>query len=357
MINKEETPRSEPIVLEKQGYFYVGGRYDNPTSPRFVVNHMYVEYQIPRDAENKYPVIMVHGGGQLGTNFTGTPDGREGWRDHFLRKGFAVYVVDQPGRGRSRYLESDYGPQDNYAGIEAIQKLFAATKVFNAWPQARLHTQWPGPGTPGDYVFDQYYAQHFPGMANLTQEQVTVPALIALLDKIGPAVLMTHSQSGAHGWPVADARPNLVKAILAIEPNGPPFYDEANVRLDKPWGIARTPLHFSPPANSPEELNPVQETEPQGPDLFKCWQLGTPRRLVRLQNTPVLVLTGEASFRAQYDHCIADFLKRAGVPTDHIKLADLGIRGNGHMMMLEKNSAEIAAVIVEWLDKRVKRQN
>ena len=47
-------------------------------------------------------------------------------------------------------------------------------------------------------------------------------ALIALVDKIGPSILMTHSQGGAFGWPVADARPDKVKAILAIEPNGPP---------------------------------------------------------------------------------------------------------------------------------------
>jgi hypothetical protein len=48
-----------------------------------------------------------------------------------------------------------------------------------------------------------------------------------------------------------------------------------------------------------------------------------------------------------------DYLKQAGVDVSFVKLADIGLRGNGHMMMMEKNSAAIAQVIVEWLDKYV----
>ena len=36
---------------------------------------------------------------------------------------------------------------------------------------------------------------------------------------------------------------------------------------------------------------------------------------------------------------------------EHIALADRGIHGNAHMMMLESNSDDIAAAIEGWLDR------
>ena len=52
---------------------------------------------------------MIHGGGQQTTTFTGTPDDRSGWADYFLKEGWPVYVVDQPGRGKSPYITPVYG--------------------------------------------------------------------------------------------------------------------------------------------------------------------------------------------------------------------------------------------------------
>ena len=66
---------------------------------------------------------------------------------------------------------------------------------------------------------------YLPEIEDFTKQQfLNRDALVALIDQIGPAILMVHSQAGAFGWPVADARPDQVKAILAVEPNGPPFY-------------------------------------------------------------------------------------------------------------------------------------
>ena len=81
---------------------------------------------------------------------------------------------------------------------------------------------------------------------------------------------------------------------------------------------------------------------------------GSPvRRIAALKNIPVAIVTAEASYRATYDHCTARFLQQAGVAAVHIKLAELGIRGNGHMMMLEKNNVDIAEVIADWLNQQV----
>ena len=109
-------------------------------------------------------------------------------------------------------------------------------------------------------------------------------------------------------------------------------------------------MHQSPADAS--ELAIVRQETPDGPDLVRCWAQKEPaRKLPNLQKVPIVVLTGEASYHVQYDHCTVKFLEQAGVQTTFIKLADIGLHGNGHMMMLEKNNLEIAAVITRWLDQ------
>ena len=218
---------------------------------------------------------------------------------------------------------------------------------------------------PGDQIFDQFYASQMPAIQDFTLQQVlNRDAILALLEKIGPAILLTHSQSGAFGWPVADARPDLVKAILAVEPNGPPFFDVQNVpgpdwfrsapSQSRPWGITAAPLSYVPPVASASDLAIVQEEKPAGADVTRCWLQRSPaRQLPNLQKVATLILTAEASYHAPYDHCTVRYLEQAGVRPAWIKLADVGIRGNGHMMMLEKNNMEIAAVMSGWLIKSV----
>jgi methyl coenzyme M reductase subunit C-like uncharacterized protein (methanogenesis marker protein 7) len=69
---------------------------------------------------------------------------------------------------------------------------------------------------------------------------------------------------------------------------------------------------------------------------------------------PSVVVTAEASFHATYDACTVAFLAQAGAKPDVIQLADRGLRGNGHMMMLETNSDAVADVLADWLTARVK---
>ncbi len=342
-----------PLVIARQGYLFAGGTYSTVDGRQVMSGQLYAEFQIPADRRHRWPVVMVHGGSQSGTNFTGTPDGREGWAQFFLREGYAVYVVDQPGRGRAAY-QADLYPPLGRVGLDGTQERFVAPARYNQWPQARLHTQWPGEGKPGDPIFDQFYASQMPSIREFTfQQRVNRDAILELLEQIGPAILLTHSQSGAFGWPVADARPDLVKAIVAVEPNGPPFFQDVAVDTRaRPWGPTSVPLTYSPPAVDASELAIVRQETPDGPDLVRCWAQKEPARtLPNLQKVPIVVLTGEASYHAQYDHCTVQLLEQAGVQTTFIELADIGLRGNGHMMMLEKNNLEIAAVMTGWLDK------
>ena len=355
-------PALAPLSIARQGYFFVGGKYSTVKDQQVMSGQLYVEFQIPSKQTHEWPIMMIHGGGQSGTNFTGTPDGREGWAQYFLRQGYAVYVVDQPGRGRAAYLADLYGGVTP-PSLDNVQRRFVAPERYRLWPQARLHTQWPGTGAPGDAVFDQFYASQLPSIQDFTLQQVlNRDAIVALLDRIGPAIVLTHSQSGAFGWPVADRRPDLVKAIVAVEPNGPPFFDITNVPAPewfrdsatqtRPWGVTAVPLSYAPPAKNTSDLAILRQEKSDAPDLAKCWLQKSPaRQLPNLQKIPILIMTAEASYHAPYDHCTVKYLEQAGVHSTWIKLADIGIHGNGHMMMLEKNNLDIAAVISTWLSK------
>lgn len=245
--------------------------------------------------------------------------------------------------------------------MEWVQRRFTAPERSNLWPQARFHAQWPGAGVAGDPVFDQFYAQNYPSLASFPrQQELNRNAGVALLDHIGPAILLTHSQSATFGWLVADARPSLVRAIVAMEPSGPPVYDNVEKGapewfedgpLTKPYGLTALPLAYDPPVKDPSELKFVRQDKRDAPNLVRCWaQSEPPRTLINLRRIPVLVVQAEASYHAAYDHCTAAYLRQARVSTVRfLRLADAGIKGNGHMMMLEKNNLEIAAVVDKWL--------
>ena len=343
----------------QQGYFFVGGKYVEGKTGPIMERQMYVEYRFPAKVTQKYPIVMIHGAAQTGTNFTGTPDGRKGWAEYFVEKGYAVYVVDQPTRGRSAWNES-VGPLMRFSASQLEQR-FTNAAQHKLWPQAALHTQWPGEGPKkgqrGDPVFDQFYASQVQYIGvNATVETLNREAGAALLDKIGPAIVMMHSQTGAIGWVIADERPKLVRAVIANEPTGPPFsgavFDNNRVR---PWGLTETPLAYDPPVKNPAELAPVQQEKADGPNLERCYVQPSPaRKLANLQNIPIVVIATESSYHAVYDHCTAKYLQQAGVPASFVQLADVGIKGNGHMLMIEKNNLEIADFIMSWIARTVK---
>ncbi len=348
---------SGTLEIASQGYLFAGGKYVDGPDGKYMVGQAYVEYQIPKNRTHPYPVVMIEGGGQSGSNFTGTPDGREGWAQYFLKQGYAVYVVDQPGRGRSA-LSPGYG-ETIQRPTTWVQQQFTAPEKSNLWPQAKFHTQWPGTGLAGDPAFDQFYAEQLQAVSSFPrQQELNRDAGAALLDKIGPAILLTHSQSGAFGWPIGDARPNLVKAIVAVEPSGPPVHDAVfkgapdwfqDGPMSKPWGIAAVPLTYDGVSDA-SQLSFVPQEKTEMPDLMRCWRQKEPaHQLTHLKTIPVVVISSEASYHASYDHCTAQYLAQAGVKNTFIRLADRGIKGNGHMMMLEKNNLAIAAVIAGWL--------
>ncbi len=370
------------VDLARQGYFYVNGQYYRDEDGTCMSGQQYVEYQIPKEVKHPYLVVMIHGGSQTAANWMTTLDGDEGWRSFFLANGYIVYLVDQVGRGRSpaynplgSYTPTEvvtYGmPYVTSAAAEVREVQWSIPEQFMLWPNADLHTQWPGFGTPGagepgDPVFDEFFASQIqsrldpPGIDSQRDAQ---NAGAALLDKIGPAILITHSQSGAHGFLISDARPDLVKGVITLEGGGifkdytavgaPNWYEDGG-RRGSPWGVTRAPITYAPAVNDPTELTIVQDSVADPGKLVRCWLQdpaapGGVRQMPNLQKMSHLLVVGEASDRANHNHCVANYLTQAGVDNTWVNLADVGIHGNGHMLIVETNALQIAAYVASWL--------
>jgi pimeloyl-ACP methyl ester carboxylesterase len=262
-----------------------------------------VQYFLPKNRKGKYPLLMWHGGGLTGVTYESTPDGREGWLNMFVRKGWDVYSSDAVERGRSGFASPDIWPseptflpyQDPYERF----RIGDGAGSWNADPAKRKLL--PGSQFLAE-AYDNYMRQSVPRW--LSTDKAIIDAYVALVDKVCPCVLLLHSQGGAFGFKVAEQRPDKVKAIVAVE--------------SATAGIV---------ANAP-----------------------------KLKDVPVLMMFGDyvdehprwAAFK-KIDTEYSNAIKAAGGRVDWINLPEIGIKGNSHMMMQDKNNAEIAKVIQEWL--------
>src|SRR5262249_23999685 len=234
-----------PLELQDEGSFFVNGPITPSTHPRppggrispprtNTGNPMYVQYRIPQTL-NGPAIVMVHGSGHTGATYETTPDGREGWATYFARKGFPVYVVDHSGRGRSGFNPTVI----NRARAEANAALLPDIQIApreRAWYFFRIGATYPTPFPGAQFpieAFDQYTAQLVPNAeATLPGAGAnTVQALGALLDKIGPAVVMVHSQSGAYGMDLVRARAAKMLGFINIEGNCAPVTADEVVKI------------------------------------------------------------------------------------------------------------------------------
>ncbi|MFG2969390.1 alpha/beta fold hydrolase [Streptomyces sp. NPDC048288] len=283
---------------------------------------MYVEWEKPEGLGSATPIVLVHGGGGQGTDWLATPDGRPGWAPLLVELGWPVYVVDRPGYGRAAggagADRTPAPPRETTAGI------FAS----GADPR---HTQWPGPGGPDDPAVVQLTASS----AGIALDQAAAQRhdgeqLVRLLEDIGPAVVVTHSLGAPAGWLAAANRPDLVRAVVAIEPPGPPFLDAPQIGLSLGWGLTSAPLPYDPPVDSPQELTAAST-------------------LPGLKYLPVAVVEAEASPLGGGARAVAEYLREVGAHADHLRLVDHEVRGNGHGMVLELNHHEVLDVVLTWL--------
>jgi pimeloyl-ACP methyl ester carboxylesterase len=366
VVPLKSVPTFSTANIGRQGHFYVGGHYVGEPGKETMDGAMYVEVWVPKDIRHPYPLVFVTGGGGQGPySLMQTPDGRPGWAYDFVNQGYTVYMMDYPGTGRSAYVPGVDGTVTPPRSGPLMEEVWSggrpAATPQSSWPQARKYTQWPSDapnkGKMGDPVFDYFAKTELQSVSNPNNAQIISDTVVQLLDLIGqPVVLMVNSGVASSGWVIADARPKFVKAILAAEPVAPPVEnaERGSTGPGRLWGVTSLPIHYDPPIKEPSELRPVREEKSDGPDLIPCWIQQEPaHKLLNLQGIPVLEVSGEASYHRPYSHCVAKWLNQAGVKATYVRLEDVGLPGNGHQMMSEKNSAGISKFFMSWLDKNV----
>ncbi len=344
---------------------------------------MYVEYMVPTRVRHPFPIVLVHGGGGQGLDWMGTPDGRPGWYQYLVSEGYKVYVVDRPGHGRSPQHPDLFGGIPQRPGtMEGLQGIFIYPAADNPSKFRKGHNKWPGLGVPGSQAEDvaqflasqggsyvvvpqqgaggggrQGGAANPPTPANQTPNVPNAAAVAHaawreagadLLDKIGPAIIMTHSAGGPFGLLVAEARPNLVKATVIIEGAGSGFAGGNR------WGISTIPVTYNPPVSDASQIKVRWVANPE-PDVAGYFLQEEPaRQLPNLRNTAVLFVTAPNSGASPGNPGGPAFLKQAGVRiAEEYRLGEKGLQGNSHMMMVETNHREVLQPILDWLDKNV----
>lgn len=344
---------SPPLMLKGEGSFFVGGnthvidpKYVSPSSfsadsGNSMINQMYVQYQIPQNAIDQYPIVFVHGCCLTSKTWETTPDGRMGWYEYFTRRGFKTYMGEQVGRGRSGFdaltyqkvLTGDLPGNKNPAILIATDKF--AWSVFRwgdydtktPFKDERFPMQTVGVGKNSTLTF---YKQVIPDL-NSTLSEASSPTcadgtctpsdpnapfntpdnMALLANQLGGAILVGHSQSS--GYPtMAALRPNSsnVKGIIQLETG--------------------------------------------------CFSNLTAANIQVLKNIPILIMVGDHFTTAQPPATCVTMqkqIKEAGGDMTFVALPDIGIHGNSHMFMQDNNNLQIADLIIKWISNHVKFKN
>ena len=320
-VSAQNTPpqANNPLVLKKQGTFYVGGtiEFRSPNSsttvtgdPRslpgnIAVHHMYVEYQVPNVLKYKYPIVFLHGGGHTGQFFRTTPDGRDGWFTSFTKRGFAVYSVDGSNRGRA-----GWDPTHRFAVSQAIEPYTAleAANMYSeqsAWVAFRwgptFGTWYPNTQFPKANK-DDYLRQIQPAYRDPTANPFLRDNVRALLDKIGPCILL--------GWSTGST--NVMQAA-------------------------------SSPAYAPKVKGLI------GIEGFTAGSGGDP---ALVKTIPQLTVLGD-HLDPTPNQAWSALINGLGGDSTTVYLPDVGIFGNGHTLALELNNEQIADLLEKWIKEHV----
>ena len=355
------------LVLKSHGVFWAGGQIVNRTQSgtqnagdlkdipynqqQVLVGQAYVEYFIPqklRNGKNTLPIVMVPGGALVGVHFLTTPDGREGWAHYFLRRGFPVYIVDVPGRGRAGFMVDQYN--DVKAGVAQpnTQPVIRAwdSSAWLEWNTGPLPGPNPahGPHDPSCIGNDARDPKNPPVYCNgnlmpaLDEEgykhwlAALVPegpvqggadsGLLAVMKRVGPAVWLGHSQAGTTGGRLSNLNPEFFKAVIAIEPQGacnlPP-----DVELKGANRVPQFSIHGINQVGRPD-------TAPCLDTYEKIRAAGGDATYLSLPKLPKSVL---------FD-----------------RIPQAGIWGNDHIMMWDSNSDRIAQLVLSWIEKHIEKK-
>jgi hypothetical protein len=327
-------PRVAPLAIAAQGSFAVGGTvtrqsgaFDarhpmNPAGQTLHGDHARVTFQIPVDAR-PLPLLFWHGWWTDSSCWDTTPDGREGFRTLFLRRGFPVYLLDQPRRGSAGKTTAAAE-----ITIEPNEQWFFNQFRLGLWPDLYDGGQFAS----GPAALEQFFRAMVPDTGPLDTE-VIVAAASAAIDRIGPVVLVTHSHAGGFGW-LTQLRNRNVRAVVSIEPGSGFVFPEGElpkampssngtlepvaIPLEEFQALTRVPIIVYYGDNIPTE-----PTDVAGRDNWR-----TRVAMARLWVNSINRHGGEATF---------------------VSLPEAGIHGNTHFAFSDLNNHEIADQITAFL--------
>lgn len=317
-----------PLQLKGRGSFFVGGEGVDQSfvdlgsqrpADRVTIGQMYVEYMEPVGVA-KAPIVLVHGAGMTGAGFDTTPDGRMGWFEYLVRRSHPTYVVDQVGRGRSGFDQSIFnrvgaGEADpsKQPKITRMGDRIASWINFRIGPDASKpypDTQYPVEAT------DNLSRQGVPDLiGSLPNPNPNYRALATLAAKLKGAVLLGHSQAGDYPLEAALLDPQAVKAMVLVEPgrcNAETYTDAQIATLAKISLLVVYGDHLDTP------------TGVKGP--------GWPERFQECER-------------------LITRLKDVGGHAEMLHPPALGIHGNTHLMMQDRNNLQIADLLLSWIER------
>ena len=273
----------------------------------------------------KLPLVLWHGAGQFSKTWETTPDGREGFQNIFLRRGFGVYVIDQPRRGNAgrSMVESTITPTPD-------EQLWFGMFRIGLWPN-----YFPGVQFSKDpETLNQYFRSMTPNTGPFDVRVIT-DAVSALFDKIGPGILVTHSQSGGPGWITAMKNPK-VRAVVAYEPGSGFVFPEGEVPAPMPSangtleGVSRAACRLHEADEDPDR-HVLRRQYPSSPP-HPAETIGVSRLVMaRLWR---------------------DAVNRHGGDVTLVHLPEIGIRGNTHFPFSDLNNVQIADLMAEFLKNK-----
>jgi hypothetical protein len=311
------------MLVREQGSFAVGGAVvTQPDGRTFHGDHARVFYQVPPNAR-PLPLVLWHGAGQFSKTWETTPDGREGFQTLFLRRGFGVYVVDQPRRGGA-----GRSTQPGTVTPEPDEQTWFNIFRIGTWPQ-----YYPGVQFSRDAEsLNQYFRQMTPNTGPF-DANVVADSAAALFAKIGPGILVTHSQGGGPGWLAAIKSPN-VRAIVAYEPGSGFVFPQGEVPPPMPSGTG--PLEgVGIPMSDFQRLTKMPIVIYYGDNIPQ-----QPTSNVAQDNWRV---------RLAMARLWADAVNRHGGDATVVHLPAIGVRGNTHFPFSDLNNVEIADLMSKWL--------
>lgn len=326
----------EPLTITQQGSFAVGGTiiepkgtYNNNTpsaeGQSLHGDHLYASYQVPENAR-PLPIIMLHGAFQSARSWEMTSDGREGFNTLFLRRGFPVYLVDQPRRGRA-------GNSTEAATIEPTpnDQLFFDQFRLGTWPDYFEGVQFDQSPETLNQFFRSFTPSTGPFNAGVISDSMS-----ALVTRIGPSVLFTHSQAGGPGWLTA-IKNEGVRGVVAFEPGSGFVFPEGEL-----------------PEAMPSAAGTLEPEAVSQADFEKLTRI--PIVIYYGDNIPSepTERRGEDNWRVRVDmaRLWVDAINKRGGDATLVLLPEIGIEGNTHFPFSDRNNLEIADQVSKFLAEK-----